>query len=159
MQYFLIALIAALTALICVLLARSGMPWFRTLRMPPWSPAGQALVWSWSVLFSLTALSAILAWNAASPEQHGQLGAVYAIHAFLNAAWCYLFFVRHQIGSAALEACLLAIAIAVIVLEVFPVSWVAVVLVLPFFVWVLFGMYLTLTIFRMNLGGRGRSEL
>lgn len=156
MPYLAIALTAAVTAAISALLARSGMTWFRTLRLPEWPLSGRGMIACWGALLALAAVSAMLAWSASSPADRERVGAVYAIEAFLNAAWCYLFFVRHQIGSAVLEAALLAIATAVVVLEVFPVSLLAAVLVIPFFVWVLAGMYLTLRIFRMNLKG-GRS--
>lgn len=151
-----IPLIAALTAILCGMLARSGMRWFRTLRLPAWSLAG--LVITWAVLLMLADVSALLAWSATTPSEHPRLAAVYLINAFLNAAWCYLFFVRHQIGSATLDAALLAIAIAVLVLEVLPASIAAAFLVAPSFVWALFAMYLTLTVFRMNVRG-GSSDL
>jgi len=154
--YLAIALIALATAAISALLARSGMKWFRTLRLPEWPLPGRAMVACWGVLFALAAVSAMLAWSGSAVEDRPRVAALYAVDAFLNAAWCYLFFVRHQIGSAALEAALLAIATAVVVLEVFPVSLLAAALLAPFFVWVLTGMYLTLAIFRMNLKGRQR---
>jgi benzodiazapine receptor len=154
--YLTIALAAVATAAISALLARSGMRWFLTLRLPEWPLLGRAMVACWGILFALTAVSAMLAWSGSSVEDRPRVAAVYAVDAFLNVAWCYLFFVRHQIGSAALEAALLAIATAVVVLEVFPVSLLAAALLVPFFVWVLHGMYLTLTIFRMNLKGRQR---
>jgi len=157
--YLVIALIALATAAISALMVRSGLKWARSLRIPDWSPSPRSLLASWAVLLALAALSAVFAWNAMQPHEHPRLIAVYVINAFLNAAWCYLFFVRHQMGSATLEAALLAIAVAVIVLDVIEASVIAAILVLPLFVWALFGMYLTLTIFRMNVSGRGGGDV
>jgi len=148
--YLAIAAVAGVTAAISILLARSGMGWFRTLRLPRWPVSMRTMAWCWGVLFALTTISAMLVWSGSTGEDRERAAALYAIDAFLNLAWCYLFFVRHQIGSATLEAGLLAIAVAVVVLEVFSVSLVAAALLLPFFVWALAGMYLTLSIFRMN---------
>jgi benzodiazapine receptor len=152
-HYLVIPLVALATAAVCVLLARSGMPWYHTLRVPEWSLPGRMLAGIQAPMFALGAVSAILAWNATGAEEHPRLAAVYLVTAFLNAAWCYFLFVRHQIGSATLDAGLMAIGIAVIVLDVYPASPAAALLVAPAFVWVLFGMYLSFTIFRMNVRG------
>ncbi|HZU26648.1 MAG TPA: tryptophan-rich sensory protein [Bryobacteraceae bacterium] len=153
MQYLITPLIAVATGGVCALLARSGMPWFRTLRVPQWPIPARALAVIWAVLLAMGAVSAILAWNATPAEAHSQLAAVYLVNAFLHPAWCYMLFVRHQIGSATLDAALMAIGTAVIVLDVYPASMAAALLVLPLFLWVLFGMYLSFAIFRMNVRG------
>ena len=155
MHYLVIPLIAVATGGICALLARSGMRWFRTLRLPEIPIPLGVLAIAWAALLALGAVSAILAWNATTAEAHPQLAAVYLVNAFLHPSWCYLLFVRHQIGSATLDAALMAIGTAVIVLDVYPASMAAAVLAAPLFVWVLFGMYLSLTIFRMNVRGGG----
>ena len=156
MAYLAIAAVALATAAISVLLGRSGMSWFRSLRLPKWPVSVHAMAVWWGVLFALMTVSAMLSWSVTSDGDRERVAALYAIDAFLNVAWCYLFFVRHQIGSATLEAALLAIATAVVVLEVFSASLLAALLLVPFFIWVLAAMYLTLSIFRMNLKGARR---
>lgn len=149
-HYILIPLIAVVVVLAGSLITRSGLVWYRTLRIPPWTPPSRIISGMWSILYVLTCISAILAWDA-SPEQiRGQVAALYMVNAFLNVAFSYLFFVRHQMGSATLETMLLAISVAIIMVQVFPVSWIAALLLLPYLLWVMFAGYLSFTVFRLN---------
>jgi len=110
----------------------------------------------WGAVLALAALSAALAWNASGATHNGNLMALYAVNAFLNAAWCYMLFVRHQIGSATLTAALVAIGIAVTILDLFQLSIASALLMLPFLAWAVAGIHVSWTIFRMNVrGGTG----
>lgn len=155
MHSIVIPLLALATAAACALLARSGMRWFRTLRLPQLPFSLRSIAWIHGVMLTLGAASAILSWSAMGAEEHERAAAVYAVNAFLNAAWCYMLFVRHQIGSATLVAALMAIGIAIIALDVYPASAAAALLVVPFFIWVLLGMFVSLTVFRMNVRAGG----
>jgi benzodiazapine receptor len=149
-HYILIPLIAIAVVLAGSLITRSGLAWYRTLRIPPWTPAAKIITGVWSILYVLTCVSAILAWDASPEQVRGQVVALYMVNAFLNVAFSYLFFARHQMGSATLEAVLLAVSVAVIMVQVFPASWIAALLLAPYFLWVLFASYLSFTVFRLN---------
>jgi benzodiazapine receptor len=130
--------------------SRFGMEWYRGLKVPSWTPAGSVIGRVWLVLYVTAALSAALALNAAPAERYTMVAALYAVNAFLNLAWPYLFFVRRQIGSAALEALLLAASVAVIQGNVLMSSPVAAVLLLPYLGWTLFAARLTYAIYGLN---------
>ncbi len=149
-HYLIIPLVTAAVAAGGGWLSRSGMEWFRGLRVPSWTPAGTVIGRVWAVLYVMAALSAALALNAATPERYTMVAALYAVNALLNLAWPYLFFVRRQIGSAALEALLLAASVAVIQGNVLMFSPVAAVLLLPYLGWTLFATRLTYAIYGLN---------
>ncbi len=150
-HYLLIPLIALGVALAGSLITRSGLGWFRTLRIPPWMPSTRIITGVWTILFILAAASAILAWNGTPPAGQGMLGALYLVNAFLNIAFSYMFFVRHQMGSATLDALLLAISIGILMVQVFGASFVAALLLVPYLLWVLFSATLAFTVFRLNV--------
>ena len=149
-HYILIPLIAIAAILSGSLITRTGLAWYRTLRIPPWTPTARIISGVWTILALLTCISAILAWDATPEPSHGTLAAVYVVNAFLNVAFSYLFFVRHQIGSATLEALLLALSVVVMMAQVLPANWVAALLLLPYLLWVLFAAWLSFTVFRLN---------
>jgi len=149
-HYVVIPLIGMAVLLAGSLLTRSGMTWFRTLRIPAWMPSARIITGVWTILLILTSASAILAWDGTLERDRGALAALYLVNCFLNVAFCYLFFVRHQMGSATLEALLLAISVAVIMAQVFRVSPVAAILLSPYLLWVLFAAWLSYTVFHLN---------
>ena len=67
-HYVLIPLIAIAVVMAGSLITRSGIPWFRTLRIPSWMPPAKIITGVWTILFVLTSVSAVLAWDA-SPER------------------------------------------------------------------------------------------
>ncbi|MGA2182085.1 MAG: TspO/MBR family protein [Bryobacteraceae bacterium] len=149
-HYILIPLIAIAVVMAGSLITRSGIPWFRTLRIPSWMPPAKIITGMWTILSVLTCISAILAWDDSPVRDRGEVAALYLVNAFLNAAFSYLFFVQHQMGSATLDAVLLAISVATIMVQVFPASWIAALLLTPYLLWVLFATYLSFTVFRLN---------
>ena len=49
-------------------------PWYQSLRRPDWKPPDWAFGPIWTTIFTLAAISAVLAWNAdASPERRSAL--------------------------------------------------------------------------------------
>ena len=149
-HYILIPLIAIAVVMAGSLITRSGIPWFRTLRIPSWMPPAKIITGMWTILSVLTCVSAILAWDASPVRERGEVAALYLVNAFLNVAFSYLFFVQHQMGSATLDAALLAISVATIMVQVFSASWIAALLLAPYLLWVLFATYLSFTVFRLN---------
>jgi translocator protein len=149
-HYILIPLIAIGVVLAGSLITRSGIDWFHTLRIPSWMPPTRIITGVWTILAVLTCVSAILAWDACPERDRGEVAALYLVNAFLNVAFSYLFFVRRQMGSATLEAALLAISVAAIMAQVWMASWSAAILLAPYLLWVLFATYLSFTVFRLN---------
>ncbi len=131
-------------------IGRAGMGWYCRLRLPEWTPGGRVIGFVWAILYPMAALSAVLALSTAAPGRYAMIGALYGVNAFLNLAWTYLFFRRRQIGSAALDALLVAVSIAVIQWNVYSASPWAALLLAPYLVWTLFAAWLTYAIFGLN---------
>jgi len=149
-HYILIPLIAIAVLMAGSLITRSGTRWFQTLRIPSWMPPTKIITGMWTILAVLTCISAILAWDTSPEPDRAEMAALYLVNAFLNVAFSYLFFARHQMGSATLEAMLLAISVVLIGLQVWAASWIAALLLAPYLLWVLFATYLSFTVFRLN---------
>ncbi len=149
-HYLIIPLVTAAVAAGGRWFSRSGMDWYRGLRVPSWTPAGKVIGRVWAVLYVTAAVSAVLALNAVPPERYTMVASLYGVNAFLNLAWPYLFFIRRQIGSAALEALLLGASVAIIQGNVLMFSPVAAVLLLPYLAWTLFAARLTYAIYGLN---------
>ena len=149
-HYVVIPLIGVAVLLAGSLITRSGLTWFRALRIPRWMPSARIITGVWTILLALTSASAILAWDGTLERDRGSLAALYLVNCFLNVAFSYLFFVRHQIGSATLEAILLGISIAIIMVQVWQVSPLAAILLAPYLLWVLFATWLSWTVFHLN---------
>ncbi len=149
-HYILIPLIAIAVVMAGSLITRSGMGWFQTLRIPAWMPPTKIITGMWTIIAVLTCVSAILAWDNTAIPDRPALAALYLVNAFLNVAFSYLFFVRHQMGSATLEALLLAISVVIAGVQVWPAAWVAALLLAPYLLWVLYAAYLSFTVFRLN---------
>lgn len=149
-HYILIPLIAIAVIMAGSLITRSGLAWFRTLSVPVWMPQTKTITGMWTILAVLACVSAILGWDASPERDRGPMAALYLVNAFLNVAFSYLFFARHQMGSATLEAILLAMSVALIGVQVWTASWVAALLLAPYLLWVMFATYLSFTVFRLN---------
>jgi tryptophan-rich sensory protein len=147
---FIVVAVTLLTASLGAWITRSGLEWYRTIHVPSWTPSGKAIGRVWTVIYTLTAVSAMLSLRAADSAQFPMLAALFGVNAFLNAAWSYLFFGQRQLGSAVLDSGLLALSIVVLIVTVVPLSILAAALLVPYLLWVIFATGLTYAIFRLN---------
>ncbi|KQP96565.1 TspO/MBR family protein [Methylobacterium sp. Leaf117] len=144
------AVSAILVALAGGLLTTTG-PWYQALRRPAWKPPDWAFGPVWTTIFTLTAISAVLAWNAdASVPARSALVAAYVVNAVLNIAWSGLFFRLRRPDWAFVEVLFLWLSIAVLILVTVRVSGLAASLLLPYLVWVGIAACLNRAIVRLN---------
>ena len=148
------ALVAAgaafLVALAGGLLTTTG-PWYQALRRPAWKPPDWAFGPVWTTIFTLTAVSAVLAWNAdPSWGARAALVAAYAVNAVLNIAWSGLFFRLRRPDWALIEVVFLWLSIAALILVTARVSGAAAALLLPYLTWVGIAAFLNRAIVRLN---------
>ena len=140
---------ALLVALAGGLLTTTG-PWYRALRNPAWKPPDWAFGPIWAVIFALTVVSAVVAWNAADEAARAWLVAAYAVNAVLNVAWSALFFRAERPDWAFRELVLLWLSVAVLMATTLPVSAGAALLLLPYLAWVTVAGFLNRAIVRLN---------
>jgi len=124
--------------------------WYRKLKKPIWNPPNTIFAPVWTLLYLLMAAAAWLVW-----QRYGFTGAVlpltlFVLQLILNAAWTWLFFGRHQIGTALVEICVLWFVILATLLSFWMLEPLAGLLLLPYIAWVSFATFLNWTIWRMN---------
>lgn len=148
---------AAVAALAAILVAVAGGvltttgPWYRELRRPSWNPPDWAFGPVWTTIFTLTAFSGVMAWNAdASPAARSVLVAAYIVNGILNIAWSGLFFRMRRPDWAFVEVIFLWLSIAALIAVTARVSTLGALLLLPYLAWVGVAAYLNLTIVRLN---------
>ncbi|WP_187278356.1 MULTISPECIES: TspO/MBR family protein [unclassified Methylobacterium] len=152
----------AVAAVLAILVAVAGGVatktdgWYRHLRFPAWKPPDWAFGPVWTVIFLLTTIAAVTAWNGdPDPTARVLLVAAYAVNGVLNIAWSVLFFRFRRPDWALAEVAALWLSIAVLVLVTGRVSAMAGLMNLPYLAWVSVAACLNLRIVRLNAPFRG----
>ena len=146
-------LVAAGTAFVVALaggLLTTTGPWYHALRRPAWKPPDWAFGPVWATIFTLTAVSAVLAWTGAGASDRAALVAAYAVNAVLNIAWSGLFFRLRRPDWALIEVVFLWLSIAGLILVTARISGFGALLLLPYLVWVAVAAVLNRAIVRLN---------
>ena len=152
LSYVIISGITALVAFLGSVITSRGLSWYETLKLPSFTPSGGVIGAAWTVIFILTALSAIVFWNRAFRNARFLLIiTLFLINALLNILWSYLFFGIHVIGAALLEMIILWLTTLVLIILIRPTSRLASTLLFPYLIWVAFAAYLTYTILTLNI--------
>ncbi len=140
------------TAAIGSLFTAVGMPgWYQNIAKPAWTPLGSVIGTVWTILFTLTAMAGILAWNM-RPRGGDNVVAmeILGINLLLNMLWTYIFFMQHSITGALLEMILLWLSTLAAVVIFWRLNRVAGLLLLPYILWVSFAFYLNWAIAMLN---------
>lgn len=126
-------------------------PWYYSLHKPSWQPPDWLFGPAWTLIYALTALSGVLAWNRLrDPAWRQRMLALFALNALLNVLWSELFFRLKRPDWALGEVVPFWLSILALVLFVFPVSRSAGWALVPYLAWVLFAAMLNLAIVRLN---------
>lgn len=150
-NYLIIPLITLAIASLGSWVTNQGISWYRTLDLPPWTPAGSIIGAVWTLLFILVTISALLVWNRKlTLSQRRTIAAAFLINALLNVSWSFIFFKAHLLGLAVIEAGLLGLSVLFLIVLVKPYSRLASSLLVPYFLWVSFATYLTYAVWRLN---------
>jgi tryptophan-rich sensory protein len=124
--------------------------WYARLRKPSWNPPNWLFGPVWTVLYLLMAAAGWLVWR-----KYGIAAALlpfgfFVLQLALNAAWSWLFFGRHCIGTALLELVGLWVAILLTLALFWSREPLAGALLLPYLAWVTFAGVLNATIWKLN---------
>ena len=146
-----------LAALAALALAMLGMtitelgPWYRSLRLPGWTPPDPVFGAAWTTIFALAAVSAATAWRAAETRRDAEtIIGLFALNGFLNILWSMLFFRLHRPDWALFELILLWLSIVLLMVVCGRRSILAAVLLLPYLVWVSFAGFLNWQVVQLN---------
>jgi len=132
------ALATAFIAALGTTITRLG-PWYYSLEQPPWAPPDMAFGPAWTLIFALSAMSAVSAWMAAPDRESadGLLG-LYAFNGSLNLLWSFIFFRLQRPDVAAVEVWFLWASVALLIVKCWRYSRTAALLLVPYLVWVAF---------------------
>lgn len=126
-------------------------PWYASLAHPAWKPPDAAFGVIWSLIFTLCAISAALAWQAAaSAHERRRVWALFGTNALLNIAWSGLYFGLRRPDWALFEVVLLWLSIVVLIVGLWRLSRWASVLLWPYLLWVSVASLLNLATVRLN---------
>ena len=126
--------------------------WYATLAKPPLNPPNWLFAPVWTLLYTLMAIAAWIVWKTRpSPcRRRGLL--LFYLQLALNFLWSWIFFDRHQIGTAFADIVVLWVAILLTILTFKKMSTTATWLLVPYLAWVTFAGYLNFAIWRLNHG-------
>lgn len=148
--YILIPLATLLTAVVGSSITSRGMRWYKSIRKPSWTPPGSIIGAVWTVLYILATISALILWSMRNGMPIVAILGAFALNAVLNALWSDVFFHRHLLGLAIIEALILEASVLLLISLAWPISMLAAMLLIPYALWVLFASYLTFCVWRMN---------
>ena len=111
--------------------------WYFQLKQPAWKPPDAAFGVIWTLIFSLSAVSAWLGWHASQLKNDRVKWLVlWAFNAFFNVFWSQIYFKWHRPDWALWELPGIWLSILVLMVFAFPKSRAAAALLLPYLVWV-----------------------
>jgi benzodiazapine receptor len=153
LNYILIPLITLMVGFAGNALTDTGLKkWYKALKLPSIIPPGPEIGIIWSLIFILSATSALVVWNSpkALPEDLLFIGIMFMINALMNVFWSFLFFYMHMLSLAAIESAGLALTVLALIFYISPISTIAAVLLIPYFLWACFATFLTFRIWQLN---------
>jgi translocator protein len=126
-------------------------PWYENLRQPPWKPPDLWFGPAWTLIFALTAWSAVRAWLAErSAPQRLRLLLAFGANGTFNVLWSWLFFRWRRPDWALAEVVVFWLSIVVLMLIVQRSDRLASLLLAPYLAWVTFAAALNAAVVRLN---------
>ncbi len=144
------AVAAIIVAVAGGLLTEIG-PWYARLRKPSWQPPNWVFGPVWTVILVLAAISAALAWEAATgPGDKAWVFGVLLVNSILNIAWSGFFFKLRRPDWALAEWALLWLSVLSLIIVLGGYSTTAGLLMLPYIIWVSIAGLLNYRIVQLN---------
>ena len=132
--------------------ASSLKTWYPGLVKPGGTPPSWVFGPVWSILYLLMATAGWLVWQQRIHQDVWPAMALFTAQLVLNGLWSFIFFGLRSPGGALLEIIVLMVAIVVTTMRFAEFSRLALWLMTPYTVWVLYASYLNFGIWRLNKG-------
>jgi len=112
-------------------------PWYFALKQPAWKPPDPAFGVIWTLIFTLCAISAWLAWQAADTRAlRRRVLVLFGANALLNMLWSALYFKWQRPDWALFEVVVLWLSVLALIVGLWRLSRWASSLLLLYLVWV-----------------------
>ncbi len=121
---------------------------YAELIKPSWAPPASVFGPVWSILYILMGIAVWLVWR--EPQATKQALGLFIVQLSVNALWSWLFFVWHLGAWSFVGVLLLLLLIVATHFSFWKISRIAVVLMIPYLLWVGFASILTWTIWQSN---------
>jgi tryptophan-rich sensory protein len=126
-------------------------PWYYSLRMPSWKPPDWLFGPAWTLIYALSAISAVSAWwNSRNRANRFRILLLFAANSLLGIAWSVLFFSLRRPDWALFEVIFLWLSFVALIVGLWPISPMASWLLTPYLLWVSFAAVLNLAVVRLN---------
>ncbi len=126
-------------------------PWYDALAKPPWTPSGSVIGLVWAVLFGLISLAvATLYQVGALKPENWLLAGMIVLNWVFNQGFSYLQFTRKDLLLATVDAGLVALTAAGLILLAWRWSRLASIALLPYFLWSVFATFLSSNVYLLN---------
>lgn len=138
-------------AAVSSLFSRHNIPtWYAELVKPPLSPPDWVFAPVWTVLYAFMAIAAWLVWKTRPSGCRIRGLRFFSVQLWFNLLWSWIFFSRHQIGTALIDLAVLWIAIVLTILNFRKMNATATWLMGVYLAWVTFAVYLNFGLWRLN---------
>ena len=127
--------------------------WYFNLKQPWFKPPDWAFGPAWTILFTLIAWSAVIAWRAAqdqAPRVRLRMLALFIGNALLNVGWSLLYFFLQRPDWALLEVVVFWASIVLLIAHLRGYAPRAAWLLVPYLLWVSFAALLNFEAVRLN---------
>jgi translocator protein len=148
------ALVAAMAAIFVATMGGTMTdlgPWYQSLRKPAWQPPDWLFGPAWTLIFALTALAGLKAWQGAGDKAGREwVIGLFALNGFLNIMWSVFFFRFKRPDWALLEVLLLWLSILLLIVFFWRLARPASLLLMPYLAWVSFAATINLGVVLLN---------
>ena len=128
-------------------------PWYFALIQPPWKPPDWSFGVIWTIIFILSALAWMVAFNSgASQPQKNKIFILFVLNGLFNVLWSVLYFRMQHPDWSFIEAFFLWGSVLAIILVMWPIRKAAAYLMLPYLIWVTIAMRLNWETLVLNPG-------
>ena len=125
--------------------------WYAVINKPSFTPPNWIFPVVWPILYLMMAVAAWIIWTKRGFDRGRLPLKWFAVQLALNAAWSWIFFGRHALGTALAEIMLLWIAIVFTLLLFWKINRWAGGLMAPYLLWISFALVLNFSIWHLNI--------
>ena len=120
---------------------------YSSLNQPPFAPPGIVFPIAWTVLYLLMGISYYF---YRKTDKNSTLIILYYIQLFLNLTWTFIFFVFKMRFLAIVWILVIILLVFYLIKQFWSIKKESAYLLIPYLLWLLFAMYLTIGIFLLN---------
>ncbi len=124
--------------------------WYHSLNKPKWTFEREVFAPVWTFLYLIVAGVAYFLWKEKDSPNRKKALFFWGAQLFFNGLWSFFFFYLQNIFLAMLDLALIIFLVFVLFHYAKKVSNIAVVLLLPYTIWLLYAFFLNLTIWMQN---------